>query len=77
METFEQRIANAVNEKLNNGTVEKLVEQCIEKGVSDALKDLFSYSGDGRELIKKKLNEVMVPAIERHDFNQYLCRGAE
>lgn len=74
METFEQRIANAVNEKLNNGMVEKLVEQYIEKGVSDALKDLFSYSGEGRELIKKKLNETMVPAIERHDFNQYLIK---
>lgn len=42
MKTFEQKIAETVNVKLNDGTVEKLVEQYIEKGVSDALKEVFS-----------------------------------
>ena len=51
MKTFEQKIAETVNEKLNDGTVEKLVEQYIEKGVSDALKEVFSWSGEGRKLI--------------------------
>ena len=74
MKTFEQKIAETVNEKLNDGTVEKLVEQYIEKGVSDALKEVFSWSGEGRKLIEKKLNETIVPVIERHDFNQYLIK---
>lgn len=74
MKTFEQKIAETVNEKLNDGTVEKLVEQYIEKGVSDALKEVFSWSGEGRKLIEKKLNETIVPVIERHDFNQYLTK---
>ncbi len=74
METFEQKIINAVNEKLNDGTVEKLVEQYIEKGISDALRDVFSYGGEGKKLIEKKLNETIIPVIERHDFNQYLTK---
>lgn len=74
METFEQKIANVVNEKLNDGTVEKLLEQYIEKGISDALKEVFSWSGEGKKLIEKKLNETIVPVIERHDFNQYLTK---
>ena len=74
MENFEQKIINAVNEKLNDGTVEKLVSQYIEKGVSDALSSLFSYSGEGKKLIEKKLNETIVPVIEEHDFNQYLTK---
>lgn len=74
MKTFEQKIAETVNEKLNDGTVEKLVEQYIEKGVSDALKEVFSWSGEGRKLIEEKLNETIVPVIERHDFNQYLTK---
>lgn len=74
MKTFEQKIAETVNEKLNDGTVEKLVEQYIEKGVSDALKEVFSWSGEGKKLIEKKLNETIVPVIERHDFNQYLTK---
>ena len=74
MKSFEQKIAEAVNEKLNDGTVEKLVEQYIEKGISDALKEVFSWSGEGKKLIEKKLNETIVPVIERHDFNQYLTK---
>ena len=74
MKTFEQKIAEAVNEKLNDGTVERLVEQCIEKGVSDALEGVFSWNGEGRKLIEGKLDEAIVPVIERHDFNQYLTK---
>ena len=74
MENFEQKIINAVNEKLNDGTVEKLVSQYIEKGVSDALSSLFSYSGEGKKLIEKKLNETIVPVIEEHDFKQYITK---
>lgn len=74
MENFEQKIINAVNEKLNDGTVERLVSQYMEKGVSDALSNVFSYGGEGKKLIEKKLNETMVPAIEKHDFNQYLTK---
>lgn len=74
MENFEQKIINAVNEKLNDGTVEKLVGQYIEKGVSEALNNVFSYCGEGKKLIEKKLNETIVPVIEKHDFNQYLTK---
>lgn len=36
METFEQRIVNSINEKLSDGTVERLVEKYAEKAVPDA-----------------------------------------
>lgn len=71
---LEERIANAVNEKLTDGTVEKLVEQQIEKAVKDALEDMFRYRGKGRKMIEERLNEVIVPVIERHDFNQYIVK---
>lgn len=74
MKTFERKIAETVNEKLNDGTVEKLVEQYIEKGISEALKEVFSWSGEGKKLIEKKLNETIIPVIEHHDFNQYLTK---
>ncbi len=74
MDNFEQKILNAVSEKLNDGTVEKLVQQYIEKSVSRTLEELFSWSGDGKKLIEKKLSEVIVPVIERHEFNQYLTK---
>lgn len=74
MNTFEQKIADTVNKKLSDGTVEELVEKYIEKGVSDALDDLFRYGGDAKKLIEEKLKDVLVPVIERHDFNRYLVK---
>lgn len=74
MDNFEQRIADAVTRKLSDGTVEKIIEQKIEKAVSDALEDIFKWNGAGKKLIEDKLGEVIVPVIERHDFNQYLVK---
>lgn len=74
MGTFEEKIAETVNTKLNDGTVEKLVEKYLEKGVSEALEAVFSWKGEGKKLLEKKLDEVIVPVIERHDFNKYLTK---
>lgn len=72
METFEQKIINAINAKLNDGAIEKLVEDKVRAAFSDALKEVFSYGGNGKKMIESKLNEVIVPVIEKHDFNRYL-----
>lgn len=72
--TFEQKIADVVNTKLNDGTMEKVVEKYIEKGVNDALADLFGYNGAGRKIIGERLKDVIVPVIESHDFNKYLAK---
>lgn len=72
--TFEQRIQNAVTEKLNDGTFEKLLEQKLEEAIKKSLDDALGYFGDSKKLIDRKLNEVMVPVIENHDFNKYLIK---
>ena len=74
MNEFEKMIAETVANKLSDGTVEKLIEQKIEEAIKKGLDDVFEYRGDGKKLIEKKLNETIVPAIERHDFNQYLVK---
>jgi len=74
MGDFEQKVINAVNEKLTDGTVEKLVQQYVEKSVTESLASVFGYSGKGKKMIEAKLNEVIVPVIERHDFNKYLVK---
>lgn len=71
---LEERIANAVAEKLNDGTVEKLVQNRIEEAVDKAIENVFSWSGDGRKMLEDKFNELIVPAIERHDFNKYFTK---
>lgn len=74
MKGLEQRISDVVNEKLNDGTVEKLIEQYIEKAVSASLGDIFGYGGSGKKMIHNKLDEIIIPVIENHDFNKYIVK---
>lgn len=70
----EERIQNAVMEKLNDGTVEQIVKVSVETAIKKSLDDLFSWSGKGKKMIDEKVEEVIVPVIERHDFNQYIVK---
>lgn len=74
MDNFEQKIIDCVNEKLNDGTVERLIEEKLEKGISDAISEVFGYGGKAKKMLVGKIEETMVPVIEKHDFNQYLVK---
>lgn len=71
---LEERITNAVIEKMTDGTVEELVKKNVESAINKSLDDLFSWSGAGKKMIDEKVKEVIVPVIERHDFNQYIVK---
>ena len=74
MDDLEKRIQETVSRKMNDGTIEKMIEEQIEKAIKNALDDVFGYSGNGRKLLKEKFDEVMCPAIENHDFNKYIVK---
>ena len=71
---LEEKIQNAVMEKLTDGTVEQIVKNSVEGVIKKSLDDLFSWSGAGKKMIDEKVEEVIVPVIERHDFNQYIVK---
>ena len=71
---LEERIQNAVVEKLNDGTVEQIVKDSVENAIKKSLEDTFSWSGAGKKMIDEKVKEVIVPVIERHNFNQYIVK---
>ena len=71
---LEERIQNAVMEKLNDGTVEQIVKDSVENAIKNSLEDTFLWSGAGKKMIDEKVKEVIVPVIERHDFNQYIVK---
>lgn len=74
METLEQAIARIVDEKLNDGTVERIVSEKLEEAISGAMNDVFGWNGKGKEELRKRIQDIMVPAIEKHDFNRYLVK---
>lgn len=74
MEELEKRISEVIARKMNDGTIEKMVEEQLEKAIKTSLDDVFGYSGQGRKLLKEKFDSVMCPAIESHDFNKYVTK---
>lgn len=74
MDDLEKRIQETVSRKMNDGTIEKMIEEQMEKAVKTALDDVFSYNGEGKKLLKEKFESVMCPTIEKHDFNKYVVK---
>lgn len=72
--TLENAIKSVLEQKLVDGSVEKIVGEKVEQGIQAALNDLFGSYGDITRVIEKKLKEVMVPQIENHDFSRYLVK---
>lgn len=71
--TLEENISGIIAKKLEDGTIEKVVEEKLTAAIDSAIGDIFRW-GDGEKAIKEKLKEVMVPVIERHSFNDYVVK---
>lgn len=71
---LENSIKDVISKKLEDGTVEKLVEEHLEKGVSKALESLFSSYGDVTKVIEEKVKSVMVPYLEGYDYSDFITK---
>lgn len=74
MSTFEERIAKAVTDKLNDGTVEELVSDAVTKALKSSIEEQFRWSGEAKKIIDEKVKEVMTPAIERVNLDEYTVK---
>lgn len=74
MEDLEKRVSETIERKLTDGTIEKLIEEQLEKSVKSALDDVLGWNGNARKMLKERFESVMCPAIEKHDFNQYIVK---
>lgn len=72
MNNIENSIKSVIEEKMQDGTVEKVIGEQFEKALNKAVESMFTWNGDGKELIEKKIKETMIPIIESFDFSKYL-----
>lgn len=72
--TIEKAIKDVINQKMNDGTVEALVAEQLEKGVKNALENLFRSYGDVTKIIEDKVKSVMVPFLENYDYSEYITK---
>lgn len=71
---LEKEINSIIEQKLNDGTLEKIVGEQFEKCIKNTTESLFQSYGDIGEKIKEKIKQSMMPAIERTDFTDYLTK---
>jgi ribosomal 30S subunit maturation factor RimM len=71
---LEDSIKDVISKKLEDGTIEKLVEKQLEEGVNNALSKLFGSYGDVTEVIEKKIKSVMIPYLENYDYSEYIVK---
>lgn len=71
---LENSIKDVITTKLEDGTVEKLIGEELEKGVTNALNNLFRSYGDVTKIIEEKVKSVMVPYLENYDYSEYITK---
>lgn len=71
---LESQIKNVIANKLEDGTVERLVEEHFEKGVSNALGKMFESYGDVTKAIEAQMKSVLLPFIENYDYSKYVVK---
>ena len=74
MSTFEERVAKTVSDKMNDGTVEKLVADAAEKALKKSIDEQFQWNGEAKKIIDEKVKAVMTEAIEHIDLNEYTVK---
>lgn len=72
--TLDNGIKDVITKKLEDGTVEKLIEEQMQKAINNALDSLFGRCGDVTEVIKKQITSVMVPYLEKYDYGRYIVK---
>ncbi len=71
---LEDSISGVIQQKLTDGTIENIIAAKLEKGINEAMEDLFRGYGDVGKTIKDKVKEVLIPAIEKHDFSDHIVK---
>lgn len=71
---LETSIKDVITKKLEDGTVEKLIEEQLEEGINQALSQLLGSYGDVTKLLEKQIKSVMVPYLENRDYSEYIVK---
>lgn len=71
---IEQAVRDVIATKLEEGIIEKLVAENLEKGINKSLESLLGSYGDVTKVIEKKIKDVMVEQLSIYDYSKYIVR---
>ena len=71
---IEQSIKDVITTKLEEGIIQKLVAENLEKGINESLKNLLGHYGDITKVIEKKIKDVMIDQLSGYDYSKYIVK---
>lgn len=72
--TLENSIKDVITQKLEDGSVEKIISEQFEIGLKKSLDNMFSSYGDVTKILEKQLKSVLVPYLESYDYSEYIVK---
>ena len=69
---MENLIKKVYEEKLNDGSIEKIISERIDELVRRSCEDLFQYNGPIRKKMEEQLNKVMEGMLKKTNFYDFL-----
>lgn len=68
---MKEELLKIAQESLSSDEVSEIVKEKFMNAVGDAIENAFRW-GNVKKTIEEKVEEVMIPYIERYDFSEYL-----
>jgi len=72
--SIKNAIKDVITAKLEEGIIEKLVAENLEKGINKSLENLLGSYGDVTKVIEGKIKEVMVNQLSSYDYSKYVVK---
>ena len=67
---MEELIQRVFNEKLNDGTIEKIVREKIDEMISSILREQMSWQGSVKKELEERLKPIMLNAVANCDLSK-------
>lgn len=68
---MKEELLKMAQECLSEEEVKEILKKKFKESIESAIESAFRW-GDAEKALKKKINDVMVPYIEKYDFSEYL-----
>ena len=77
MKEIQNMINNKIDEKINNGDFDKIVDEAVKSMFQKILNESTNSWGEPYKLLEKKIQESMCQHIEKYDFSKHLIKFTE
>lgn len=73
MANFDEDIKRITDEIMQDGTIEKVLREKVEKGFLEAIDSAFRW-GKLKEAIENRVKEILIPYVEAYDMSAYVIK---